>query len=302
MKFGVMIPSGYPGMNPQSIRDFAVEAERIGLESVWHSDSLLRPTAQPIDFGNGMSITTPEQSARQYAPLETLSYLAAATSRIRLGTAVLAALFQNPASLARRLATVDQFSGGRLIAGLGQAWVPQEFEAAGLSPKRRGAGFAEHVEAMRAAWGPDPVRFDGRFYQIPESQIGPKPVRPGGPDVLIGAASPAGLERAGAQGLGLLPVMFGWDALGGQLSTYRAAASAAGHADLPVVLLVNGPVGEQAVDGAAPLTGSVEQVAEELPRAAELGVDHVVWNMLDVEPEAQLAALQSGLSAWSGVK
>lgn len=298
MKFGVMIPSGHTGMTPASIRDFAVEAERVGLESVWHSDSLLRPTAQPIDFGNGMSITTPEQSARQYAPLETLSYLAAATSRIRLGTAVLAALFQNPASLARRLATVDHLSGGRLIAGLGQAWVPQEFEAAGIPPTRRGAGFAEHIAAMRAAWGPDPVRFDGRFYRIPDSQIGPKPVRPGGPDVLIGAASPAGLERAGSQGLGLLPVMFGWDALGGQLAVYRAAAAAARHGELPVVLMVNGVVAEQSVDGTMPLTGSVEQVAEELPRATALGIDHIVWNMLGAEPEAQLAALRSGLSTW----
>lgn len=299
MKFGVMIPTGYTGMTPESIRDFAVEAERIGLDSVWHSDSQLRPTAQPIDFGGGVSITTPEQSARQYAPLETLSYLAAATSRIRLGTAILAALFQNPASLARRLATVDRLSDGRLIAGLGQGWVPQEFVAAGVPPTRRGAGFGEHIEAMRAAWGPDPVRFDGQFYRIPESQIGPKPVRPEGPELLIGAASPAGLERAGARGLGLLPVMFGWDALRGQLATYREAASKAGHGELPVVLMVNGTVTEQPIDGPAPLTGSVEQVAEQLPRAAELGIDHVVWNMLDAEPETQLAVLRSGLSAWS---
>lgn len=298
MKFGVMIPSGHPGTTPASVRDFAVEAERIGLDSVWHSDSLLRPTAQPIDFGNGMKITTPEQSAHQYAPLETLSYLAGATSRIRLGTAILAALWQTPASLARRLATVDQLSGGRLIAGLGQGWVPQEFEAVGLSMKGRGARFAEHIDAMRAAWGPDPVSYDGEFYRIPESQLGPKPVRPGGPEVLIGTASPAGLERAGRRGLGLLPVFWGWDALAGQLATYRAAAAEAGHADLPVVVMVNGVVGAHAVDDAPPLTGSVEQVAEQLPKAVELGIDHIVWNMLDTEPGAQLAALQSGLSAW----
>lgn len=260
---------------------------------------MLRPTAQPIDFGNGMKITTPEQSAHQYAPLETLSYLAGATSRIRLGTAVLGTLWQNPASLARRLATLDRLSGGRLIAGLGQAWVPQEFDAAGISPKRRGAGFAEHIDAMRAAWGPDPVRHDGRFYRIPESQIGPKPVRPGGPDVLIGAATPAGIERAGSRGLGLLPVFWGWDALAGQLATFRAAATAAGHSDLPIVLLVNGVVSEQAVDDAPPLTGSVEQIAEQLPKAVELGIDHIAWNMLGTEPDAQLAVLRSGIEAWT---
>src|SRR5579875_2522666 len=159
MKFGTSIPSGYLGANPDSVREFAQEAEQIGLASVWLSDSLLRPTDQPIDFGNGMRITTPEDSARIYAPLETLSYLSAVTSRIALGTATLISLFQNPVAMARRLATLDQLSNGRLLAGLGQGWVPQEFIAAGISRKRRGAGFAEHIMAMRAAWGPDPVRF-----------------------------------------------------------------------------------------------------------------------------------------------
>lgn len=299
MKFGTTIPTGHVGANPDSIREFAQEAEQIGLASVWLSDSLLRPTDQPIDFGNGMSITTPEESARIYAPLETLSYLAAVTSRIGLGTSTLTTLYQNPATLARRLATLDQLSNGRLLAGLGQGWVPQEFVAAGISPKRRGAGFAEHIMAMRAAWGPDPVRFDGRFYQIPESQIGPKPVRPSGPQVLIGAAAPAGFERAGAMGLGLLPVMFGWEPLAGALMAYRSAATEAGHdaAKLPVVLMVNGVVSEKSVDDAGPLTGSPEQIAEQLPRAAELGVDHIIWNMIGTPPDIQLSALRSLLQA-----
>jgi probable F420-dependent oxidoreductase len=299
MKFGTSIPTGYVGANPDSIREFAQEAEQIGLASVWLSDSLLRPTDQPIDFGNGMTITTPEESARIYAPLETLAYLAAVTSRIDLGTATLISLFQNPATLARRLATLDQLSDGRLLAGLGQGWVPQEFLAAGIPPKRRGAGFTEHLLAMRAAWGPDPVRFDGRFYQIPESQIGPKPVRPSGPRILLGAAAPAGFERAGSLGLGLLPVMFGWEALAGQLATYRSAATAAGHdpAQLPVVLMVNGVVSEKSVDDAGPLTGSPEQIAEQLPRATGLGVDHIIWNMIGTPPDAQLPAMRALIQA-----
>lgn len=299
MKFGTSIPTGHVGANPDSIREFAQEAEQIGLASVWLSDSLLRPTDQPIDFGNGMSITTPEESARIYAPLETLSYLAAVTSRIGLGTATLTALYQNPATLARRLATVDQLSDGRLLVGLGQGWVPQEFVAAGISRKRRGAGFAEHISAMRAAWGPDPVRFDGRFYQIPESQIGPKPVRPTGPQLLIGAAVPAGFERAGALGVGVLPVMFGWEPLAGLLGSYRTAAANAGHdpATLPVVLLVNGVVTEKPVDGAGPLTGSPEQIADQLPRAAGLGIDHIVWNMIGTPPQDQLSAMRAFMQA-----
>lgn len=292
MKFGAHVPTGQLGATPDSIRDYVLEAERIGLESVWVSDSLLRPTDQPIDAGGGMMITTPEESARSYSPLETLAYMSAITTRIRLGTATLVSLFHNPASLARRLASVDRLSGGRLIAGLGQGWVPQEFVAAGISPKRRGAGFVEHIQAMQAAWGRDPVRFEGRFYSIPESEIGPKPHRPGGPEILLGGASPASVERAGALGLGLLPIMFGWDVLRGQLESHRAAAGAAGHRDLPVVLMVNGAVTEKAVDGAPPLTGSAEQIAEQLPQVAELGIDQIIWNMIGIQPDAQLSALR----------
>src|SRR4029078_6557330 len=96
-----------------------------------------------------------------YDPIETLSYVAAKTSRILLGTSVLDALFQPPIILARRLATLDRLSAGRLIAGFGQGWMDQEFEAAGVSMRRRGAGFEEHILAMQAVWGPHPVRFAG---------------------------------------------------------------------------------------------------------------------------------------------
>ena len=123
----------------------------------------------------------PESYANVYDPLETLAYVAAKTERIRLGTSIIDVLFHAPVILARRFATLDNLSGGRLIAGLGQGYSPEEFAAANVPMSRRGAGFEEFIEAMRAAWGPDPVRFSGRFYEIPESQINPKPVQEGGP-------------------------------------------------------------------------------------------------------------------------
>jgi len=96
-----------------------------------------------------------------FEPLETLSYVAALTERIKLGTSVIDALFHPPVMLARRFATLDQFSNGRVIAGLGQGWMPQEFETANVPMKRRGAGLDEVIDAMRACWGPDPVELPG---------------------------------------------------------------------------------------------------------------------------------------------
>ena len=99
----------------------------------------------------------PEPFANVYDPIDTLAFVAAKTSRISLGTSVLDSLFQSPVILARRLATLDRLSGGRLVVGIGQGWMEQEFVAAGVPMKRRGAGFEEHIRAMQAVWGPDPV-------------------------------------------------------------------------------------------------------------------------------------------------
>ena len=293
MKLGVHLPVAGKGASPETIMQVAVEAERIGLDSVWSWERLMRPTV-PIALGGagGPVMDAPEMFGIVYDPIETLSYVAARTSRITLGTSVLDALFQSPIILARRLATLDRLSDGRLIVGIGQGWMNQEFEAAGVSMKRRGAGFEDHILAMRAVWGPDPVSFEGRFYRIPEADIGPKPVRPGGPRLIAGAGSSAAIERAGRLGVGLTLVIFDWDTIREAVETFRAAASAAGHDPnaLPIMLQVNGNVTAEPLDERGPLLGSPDQVAADLHQAADLGVEHVYWNSND-DPLSQLPLL-----------
>jgi probable F420-dependent oxidoreductase len=224
----------------------------------------------------------PEGFGSVYDPIETLAWVAARTSRITVGTSVLDALFHSPVILARRLATLDRLSDGRLIAGIGQGWMEQEFAAANVPMQRRGAGFEEHLLAMRAVWGPDPVQFEGRFYTVPEAAIGPKPVRAGGPAVVVGAASPTAVERAGRLGVGLTLVVFDWPTVREAVATFRAAAGAAGvdPTTLPVLLQVNGNLTAEPQDEHGPLLGSPEQVAADLEEAEQLGVDHVYWNSM----------------------
>jgi len=134
MQLGLHLPMAGDQTTPATILRVAEEAERMGLASVWMSDGLLRPVQQPVDFGGGISIFMPPGSAHQCEAIETLAYAAARTNRIRLGTSVTGTLFQNPVTLARRLATLDLLSGGRLIAGLGQGWVPRLSPRPGCRP------------------------------------------------------------------------------------------------------------------------------------------------------------------------
>jgi probable F420-dependent oxidoreductase len=294
IKIGVHLPIAGREASPEAIARLAQEAERLGLDSVWSWDRHLRPTV-PIAMGGagGPVMDAPETFATMYDPIEVLTYVAAITTRITLGTSVLDSLFQGPVILARRLATLDRLSAGRLVVGIGQGWMDQEFVAAGVSMKRRGAGFEEHTRAMQAVWGPDPVSFDGRFYRIPESDIGPKPVRPGGPTLLIGAVAPTAVERAARLGAGLTMVIFDWDTVTETINTFRAAATVADRdpATLPIMLQVNGSVTEESLDERGPLLGSPEQVADDLERAAALGVKHVYWNSVDGDPTRQLPLL-----------
>lgn len=299
---GIHLPITGRDVSPEHIGQLAERAERIGLASVWTYERILRP-AEPMMIGVG-PMPLPEASGSVFDPLETLSYVAARTSRILLGTSVLNALFHSPIVLARRLATLDQLSGGRLLAGVGQGWMEQEFAAAGVPKSRRGAGFAEHISAMRAVWGPNPAQFSGRIYQVPEGDTGPKPVRAGGPTLLAGSAAPAAIERTAKLGLGLVLVIFDWDMLGGWLDAYRQAYQppAGGTGDAgdggdgaagPVVVQVNGTLSTKPVDERPPLTGSVEQVAEDLAKAKSLGIDHVIWAPIDGDTDEQVDLLEA---------
>lgn len=293
MKLGLGLPTPGVGTSAAEIAEAAEEAERIGLDSVWTFERLLSPVGGAIGIGSPEPVPLPDSYHSVYEPLETLAYVAARTSTVTLGTSVLDLLLHSPIVLARRLATLDQLSGGRVLAGVGVGWMVAEFEAAGVPTERRGARMEEHITAMRAVWGDDPVEHEGQFYRIPPSWIGPKPVSPGGVALLAGSMAAPSLERAGRLGVGLNTIMMTWEMFEGSVAMFRDAAGKAGHdpATLPVVVRVNGKLSPSPVDDREPLTGSVEQVLEDLARVARSGVDHVMWGSAeDVDQQLGLLA------------
>src|SRR3712207_2271635 len=110
-------------------------------------------------------------------PLETLTFAAANTNKISLGTAVIDMLFHNPVILARRFATLDVLSEGRAIAGLGIGWSKDEYQASNIPYENRGKRADEFIQALKKIWTEDVVEFKGEYYNIPASKIGPKPIQ-----------------------------------------------------------------------------------------------------------------------------
>jgi probable F420-dependent oxidoreductase len=281
------LPKG--GQDSDAVDNFAQRAEELGFDSLWVLERLLRPVAPKNPPTEGWRL--PQYYADVFAPVETLTYVAAHTSAIRLGTSIIDALFHVPVVLARRLATLDHFSGGRLIVGLGQGWSADEFETANVPMRRRGSGFEEFIAALQISWGADPVSYQGRFYRIAPSEVGPKPLQRGGPPILIGTTpgSDVSVERAARLGLGLNPVVANdWKSLEHQLATFRAALPAGGRpGDVTgtIVVRVINPVTAAALDDTTrgPLSGSVDQIKRDLLRAAELGVDEVMWDLTQAE-------------------
>src|SRR4029077_292014 len=138
----------------------------------------------------------PEAYRSTMSPFELLSVAAAGTEVCVLGTGILVGGYHRPVELAQRVATLDHLSGGgRAVVGLSVGWGKGEHDQMGAEFGTRARRMDELVRALRVCWGPDPVQFEGDFFSIPPSIVSPKPLHDGGPPLLSGMRSAAGLRR-----------------------------------------------------------------------------------------------------------
>jgi probable F420-dependent oxidoreductase len=292
MELGVGLPNGGATVVTEDLVRLATGAEAAGLDSVWVMDRWLRPR-HPVDMpGVPVPIELPaEDYACVFDPLDVLAHLAALTTRVQLGTSAVQALLQPPVLLARRLATVDQLSHGRMIAGLAAGWMREEFAAAGCPATGAGERLDAHLAAMRAVWGPDPVEVRDSTYSVPPSDVGPKPFAGAAIPVLLGYTTAAGIRRAARIADGLHPFRTDLDQLAADLAVFRAAATEAGRDPaLPVVLRGDAVPDADAGAGRPLFRGTVAQWAEDAARVRELGVGHLVLQVA-AAPDAALDAL-----------
>jgi probable F420-dependent oxidoreductase len=290
---GFSVPTSGSWATPTNQIEVARRAEELGYASLWTFQRLAYPVAP--DERDAARWRPVYRSVHD--PLMTLAFLAAHTTRIRLGTAVLNMPFTSPILLAKQTATLDVLSGGRLDVGLGLGWAREEYAATGAPFDRRGARAEEFLGCLRALWTEDVVDFRGTFHTVTGVHVDPKPQQRPHPPLLLGGGAEAALRRVGR-------LADGWISASGQdlasmraaIDVVREAAADAGRDPGALRFICRGVVRVRAAAGEQRrmLTGSLEQIRDDLADLAAQGVSEVFADLnFDEEigvPEADPAA------------
>ena len=224
----------------QSLAEVARRAEELGYESVWISDHLVLP----LQFGgshypytdDGMPPMRPDIPLLD--PLSALAYMAAVTSRVRLGTSVYILPLRNPIVTARAAVTVDVLSRGRLIFGVGIGWLAEEFATAGEGFRNRARRTEEGVEILKALWTQPEPEFHGRFYDFGPIKFEPKPAQRPHPPIHFGGETEAALRRAAALGDGWYGIGHAPESAAAKVQKLRALREEAGRGNGPFEVTV----------------------------------------------------------------
>jgi probable F420-dependent oxidoreductase len=294
MRIGFGAPVSGAWATPRDLTSFGAQAEEAGYASLWTFQRLIIPAGAKMD--------PVYQSVLD--PMVALGFLAAGTSRIRLGVALINMPFISPGLLAKQATTVDVLSGGRLDLGLGIGWLPEEFRLTGASMARRGARAEEYVRVLHELWNPGAdgmSQYDGEFYTVPPGRQDPEPVQRPGPPVILGGMSRPAMERAGR-------IADGWmtasradlTRMRDNIKIVRTAAADAGRDPDKLRLVCRGVVraGEEAHSPETGerllLSGSYAQIRADTDWLGEQGVTEVFydlnWDPLIGSPEVDRAA------------
>jgi probable F420-dependent oxidoreductase len=285
MKAGILLPHLGQNATRENVLYVAKEAEKEGLDSIWALERLLWPLKPQTPYVATPDGSLPTEYQEVLDPLETLTFLAANTQRIFLGTSVIDMLFHNPIMLARRLATLDVLSNGRVIAGFGIGWSKDEYDVSGVPYKQRGERADEYLQVLRRAWTDEVVEYKGKFYNIPPSKIGPNPLQKPHPPIILGGFSPKTFSRVIRYADGWLPIAgFGsLEQLEQAIQGLREGARQAGKEPSKVIVLTYpNVVEESAQDNSSgqrmPMSGTIDQIGSDIQQLKRIdGIEHIVF-------------------------
>jgi probable F420-dependent oxidoreductase len=281
MKIGFALPNIGPIATADAVLKVAQRAETLGYNSLWTVERLLWPVKPQTPYPVSPDGALPEPYKYSLDPLDSLTYAAALTKTITLGTSVLDIPYHNPVTLARRLTTIDFLSNGRLRVGLGLGWAKDEMDATGVNMKLRGAMADEFLQALKAIWTTNPVEFHGKFYQIPKSYINRKPVQKPHPPIYLAAFAPAAMKRLATMADGWNPVAIPVDGMAQMFAGVKQMAKEAGRDPGALAMIVRAnleitdkPLGDKRMI----FTGTIEQIKEDIAECKRIGANELLFD------------------------
>jgi probable F420-dependent oxidoreductase len=277
MRFGFTLPNNMGVDDPDEVAELAVDCERLGFDSVWVAHHVLN-----IGYVRERLGERPYHDA-----LTVLTWAAAKTSRVELGTSVLVLPYLHPAGLAKQLATLDHLSKGRLVVGVGVGSLPEENTALGVPYEERGRFTDEFLAVMAALWAPGAATVDGEFWAFQDVVSSPKPYRQPHPPIVVGGNRAPALRRA-ARWDGWHPMRLPPESMAKRLAVIDAELAATGrsrderfrvHACLDLDLWP----GPRDRSPRGPMHGTAEQLRDAVGRYAEVGVTDLVLSAMSPE-------------------
>ncbi|HUA36752.1 MAG TPA: LLM class F420-dependent oxidoreductase [Candidatus Binataceae bacterium] len=228
MKIGILFTVNEYTVDPASL---ARKMEALGFESLWIPEHAIIPVnaATPLPESPPGQGRIPEVYSHICDPFIAMSLAGAVTTRLKLATGVMLVPERNPIVAAKEIATLDYFSGGRVMLGIGAGWLKEESEILGVDFAHRWSQTREYVAAMRELWTKPEPSFSGKYIKFPPVRMYPKPAQPDGPPILIGSKDKNALRWVVRWGDGWCPIFLAPPVLRGELGKLRGECESVGR-------------------------------------------------------------------------
>lgn len=264
MKFGIAFANVGPLVDPAAAAAFARAAEQAGFESLWTVEHVVVPSGyrSPYPYDPSGKMPGPEDSPIP-DPLVWLTWVAAATTKLKLATGILILPQRNPVVLAKEVATLDHLSGGRVLLGIGSGWLEEEFQAIGVPFAERGPRTDDAVHAMRALWTQEKATYESPYISFRDCILRPRPAQ-GSVPIHVGGHTGVAARRAGRLGDGFFPAKGSHQELARLFELVRKTAREHGRDPSKIEMTTggNGAIGSNALD--------------EVRALADIGTDRVI--------------------------
>ena len=286
MRFGFALPTAMDG---DALCRFAQAAESLGFESIWAPDHIVLPTATTTQYPYSADGSFPRPGHEPFLETMTvLSYVAACTERIRIGSTVIIVPYRNPVVQAKMFASLDVLSGGRAVCGVGVGWLEKEFETLGVPYSERGLRTDEYLAIFKCLWTEKDPEFHGRYYSFDGIQFYPKPIQKPHIPIWVGGHTRRAVRRAVTYGDAWHLTKQTPEYVAGLLPYLREQAAAAGRDPGEIAISLKRTLhftdldiaGAGRVGTGGAVIGSTRQVVEDVHHCRELGIHQLMYDFL----------------------